>query len=87
MHSRYIKRAFDARTPLVRCRVDPQRNLLFVAGSLPGPQGCYLYVRDAMRKRAKESPVLPFPTFVGSVEGVEAKQAVPKKNKYDEYKD
>lgn len=66
------------------CRVDPQRNLLFVAGSLPGPQGCWVYVRDAKRKRASELQIVPFPTYVG--EAGEPTQAKPKKNKYDEYK-
>lgn len=70
---------------LLRCRVDAARNLLFVSGSLPGPQGCFVAVRDARRKRQKELAQLPFPTFLGDPSQQEPMQATPKKNKYDDY--
>jgi ribosomal protein L3 len=71
--------------PIV-CRVIPERGLLYVKGSLPGPQGCFLYVADALRRRKQELASLPFPTFIGSTDGVEATQAQPKKNLYEIYR-
>lgn len=68
----------------VRCRVDPVRNLLWIEGSLPGPQGSWVMVRDARRKRKAELPQLPFPTVIG--DPGEATQATPRKNYYDRYK-
>lgn len=53
---------------------------------MPGQQGCFMHVSDAVRRRKQELTSLPFPTFVGSTEGLEATQARPKKNMYDEYK-
>jgi large subunit ribosomal protein L3 len=69
----------------VTCRVDPKRNLLFVKGSLPGPQGCFVYVKDAHRKRSEELQALPFPAYLG--DPGDAQQARPKKNAYDMYQD
>ena len=68
------------------CRVDPTRNLLYVTGSVPGPQGCFMMVRDARRCRAAELASLPFPTCLSPREEMPVMQAKPKKNKYDEYK-
>lgn len=61
-------------TGLCTCQVDPQRNLLFVRGSVPGPLGTWVRVRDSIR-RARDSrrfPVMaqrPLPTFVGELPG------------------
>lgn len=44
--------------------MDPQRNLLFVRGQVPGRAGSFVEVKDAIR--APITPESPFPTFVGS---------------------
>lgn len=48
-------------------KVDPARNLLFVRGQVPGPQGSFVYVRDAFRWKwaERQAAQLPFPTFLG----------------------
>lgn len=68
----------------VCCRVDPVRNLIWVQGTLQGPQGSWVTVRDARRKRKTELEQLPFPTVIG--DPGEPKQATPKENFYDRYK-
>lgn len=60
------------------------RNLLWVEGSLPGPQGGWVMVRDSRRKRKAELQKLPFPTVID--DPGEATQAAPRKNYYDRYK-
>jgi hypothetical protein len=65
--------------------VDPGRNLIWVKGSVQGPQGGHVIVRDARRTAHQELTQLPFPTALGA-EWLEARQARPKKNAYDEYK-
>jgi hypothetical protein len=50
------------------CRVDPERNLLFVKGGVPGTKGSFLRITDALThknpwaKAAAETP--PFPTWI-----------------------
>lgn len=45
-------------------RVDPDRNLLFLLGSLPGPNKGLLILKDAaVKKWTAEDQVPPFPTF------------------------
>ncbi len=44
--------------------MDPVRNLVYVRGQVPGPQGSFLYLKDAQRM-PYEKPNLPFPTYVG----------------------
>lgn len=66
------------------CRVDPERNLMWVEGSVGGAQGSWIMVRDARRMRKTELAQLPFPTVIG--DPGEAKQAPPKKNVYDKFK-
>lgn len=53
--------------PLAAAQVDPARNLLFVRGQVPGPQGSFVYVRDAFRWKwaERQAAQLPFPTFLG----------------------
>lgn len=48
-------------------QVDPSRNLLYVRGQVPGPQGSFIYVRDAFRWKWNERLAcqLPFPTYLG----------------------
>lgn len=43
-------------------QVDPERNLLYVKGQVPGHKGNWVYVRDAVYKTAKDQPALPWPT-------------------------
>jgi hypothetical protein len=57
---------------------------MWVEGSIQGPQGCWVMVRDARRKRKTELEQLPFPTVIG--DPGEPKQATPKKNVYDKFK-
>jgi large subunit ribosomal protein L3 len=48
-------------------KVEPQRNLLYVRGQVPGPAGQFVYLRDAYccSRDEKATWGLPFPTFVG----------------------
>eukprot|EP00879_Flechtneria_rotunda_P008986 GHRR01009409.1.p1 GENE.GHRR01009409.1~~GHRR01009409.1.p1 ORF type:complete len:402 (+),score=114.78 GHRR01009409.1:152-1357(+) len=48
-------------------KIDPARNLLYVRGQVPGPQGSFLYVRDAFRWKwaARQAAGLPFPAYLG----------------------
>lgn len=64
--------------------MDPQRNLLWIKGSLQGPAGAFVYVRDSRRKALEQYPNLPFPTWLGDLP--EPTQAKPVVNKYDAYK-
>ena len=50
-------------------KVDPQRNLIFVKGAVPGPQGAMVRVTDAMMKRVTEEVAgqLPMPTWTPEV--------------------
>lgn len=41
------------------------RNLVYVRGQVPGPQGSFLYLKDAQRM-PYERPGLPFPTHLGA---------------------
>jgi hypothetical protein len=52
---------------LLLLQVDPARNLLFVRGQVPGPQGSFVYIRDAFRWQwaERQAAALPFPTFIG----------------------
>jgi large subunit ribosomal protein L3 len=58
-------------------QVDPQRNLLYVRGMVPGHRGNFVYVKDAYAYRAGKrkhptNALRPFPTFIGE----EAAEAV-----------
>ena len=56
-------------------QVDPERNLLYVKGQVPGHKGNFVFVRDAVYK-TKEQPDRPLPTIVGSLPPVTVAQAV-----------
>lgn len=47
------------------CQVDPERNLLYVKGQVPGHKGNFVHVKDAVMKTFQQQPVRPFPTFLG----------------------
>ena len=46
-------------------QVDPQRNLVYVKGQVPGHKGNFVFVRDAVYKTADQQPDRPLPTFLG----------------------
>ncbi len=50
-------------------QVDPQRNLLYVKGQVPGHKGNFVRVKDAVKKRFIEQPQRPFPTFLDQIAG------------------
>ncbi len=45
-------------------RVDPQRNLIYVRGQVPGHKGNFVFVQDAVRKQAHDQPPLPIPSIL-----------------------
>lgn len=65
-------------------QVDPERNLLYVRGQVPGPQGSFVMVRDAFRWRwpERQAAGLPFPTHIGELPPV----AVAKRDGGDPYR-
>ena len=49
-------------------QVDPERNLLYVKGSVPGHKGNFVLVRDAVYKTADQQPERPLPTYLGPLQ-------------------
>lgn len=47
-------------------QIDPDRNLLYVRGQVPGHKGNFVYVKDAVMKQAREQPERPFPSYFGT---------------------
>jgi len=43
--------------------VDPEKDTIFVKGSIPGHAGKFVFLRDALRKTLKQKAPLPCPTF------------------------
>lgn len=43
-------------------RVDPERNLIYVRGQVPGHKGNFVEIKDAAHKKVEEQPLLPVPT-------------------------
>ena len=56
-------------------QVDPERNLLYVKGQVPGHKGNFVLVRDAVY-RTKDQPDRPLPTIFGDLPPVTVAQAV-----------
>uniref|UniRef100_A0A0D6R5V0 Large ribosomal subunit protein uL3m n=1 Tax=Araucaria cunninghamii TaxID=56994 RepID=A0A0D6R5V0_ARACU len=46
-------------------KIDPARNLMWVKGQVPGPQGAFVFIKDAVYKKPDVS-LLPFPTHFAS---------------------
>lgn len=46
-------------------RVDPQRNLVYVQGQVPGHKGNWVLIKDSVKKTVAEQPPLPVPTALG----------------------
>ncbi|CAO2185138.1 unnamed protein product [Urochloa humidicola] len=54
-------------------QIDPARNLLYLKGQVPGPQGSFVFVKDSIFKKP-DTALLPFPTYFtqeGEPEGLE----------------
>ncbi|KAJ3210191.1 54S ribosomal protein L3 [Dinochytrium kinnereticum] len=56
-------------------KIDTAHNLLYVKGSIPGPEDKYVLVRDSVRKGwynqcFPPNTVIPFPTFLGDVKSL-----------------
>lgn len=47
-------------------KVDPERNLLYVKGQVPGHKGNHVYIKDAVYKATTDQPQLPWPTSAES---------------------
>eukprot|EP01024_Parvocaulis_polyphysoides_P049334 TRINITY_DN4770_c0_g1_i2.p2 TRINITY_DN4770_c0_g1~~TRINITY_DN4770_c0_g1_i2.p2 ORF type:complete len:227 (-),score=29.94 TRINITY_DN4770_c0_g1_i2:222-848(-) len=62
-------------------RVDPQRNLMWVKGCVPGNKGGWIYIRDSWFKPWETRRTLPFPTYIGD-ELPPATTAVTERNPY-----
>lgn len=45
-------------------KIDYDRNLLFVIGSLPGNNKSLVIIKDAYRKQETQFQTLPYPTFI-----------------------
>ncbi len=75
----------EQRTLLVQ--VDPQRNLLYVRGQIPGPAGEFVYLRDAIsiQRAVKSDWGLPFPTFLGDPASLPASLYKSPKDPYRPY--
>ncbi|CAN6467035.1 unnamed protein product [Victoria cruziana] len=43
-------------------KIDPARNLMWVKGQVPGAEGNFVFIKDAVYKKPDHS-ILPFPTF------------------------
>lgn len=50
---------------LALAQVDPQRNLLYVRGMVPGHRGNFVLVRDSVKKAFEQQPPRPLPTHLG----------------------
>lgn len=44
-------------------RVDPDRNLIYVKGHVPGHKGNFVEIKDSSHKGIEEQPILPVPTI------------------------
>ncbi|ORY42292.1 translation protein [Rhizoclosmatium globosum] len=63
-------------------KIDTVHNLLYVKGAVPGPEHKYVRISDAIRKGwhglcFPEGAAVPFPTFTGSIEGLERELMAP----------
>lgn len=45
-------------------KIDYERNLLFVVGSVPGNNKSLVVVKDAVKKNEAQFGMLPYPTFI-----------------------
>ncbi len=56
-------------------QVDPERNLLYVKGQVPGHKGNFVFVRDAVYKVC-DQPELPWPTATAAADSAVAATVV-----------
>ena len=45
-------------------KVDAERQLIFIKGSIPGRRGGIVYLRDSLKNANKNDELLNFPTFI-----------------------
>mmetsp|Transcript_11558 Transcript_11558/g.42279 ORF Transcript_11558/g.42279 Transcript_11558/m.42279 type:complete len:90 (+) Transcript_11558:62-331(+) len=55
---------------LLLYRIDPEHNLLFVKGHVPGNTGGFVYVSDAIREERARIFERPFPTYMSDDENM-----------------
>ena len=51
---------------------DPQENLIYVGGPIPGPKGCFIRLRDSIKKKQltkcfPKQSTIPYPTYLEDV--------------------
>ncbi|KAF9625875.1 hypothetical protein IFM89_027652 [Coptis chinensis] len=49
-------------------KIDPGRNLMWVRGQVPGAEGNFVFIKDAVYKKPDHS-ILPFPTYLSAPDG------------------
>ncbi len=58
--------------------VDDTRDLLFVYGAIPGSDGSWVMIKDAVKKSAKDIGDLPYPAALkGAEKGAEIQAETP----------
>lgn len=45
-------------------KIDYDRNLIYIVGSVPGNNKSLVFIRDAVKKHELQFNILPFPTFL-----------------------
>jgi len=68
-------------------RVDPQRNLLYLRGHVPGHKGNFVLVRDSVRKLPHQQPPLPIPSVTGDATNLQVTVAEKQGSDPYEYKE
>ena len=51
-------------------RIDPQRDLIYVKGHVPGNRGSFVEIRDCLKRPQYPSPP-PFPSYAAAQDGDE----------------
>jgi len=66
-------------------KVDSEYNLIYVVGSVPGPRGSFVLVKDAIKKPEQfENLVAPLPTYTGLIDMEAPSEIVAKPRKLPE---
>ena len=47
-------------------KVDADRQLVYLKGSIPGKPGSVVYVRDAIKRAVKNEELINYPTFIAT---------------------
>ncbi|KAH0449088.1 hypothetical protein IEQ34_022888 [Dendrobium chrysotoxum] len=56
-------------------KIDPARNMMWVRGQVPGAEGNFVFIKDAVYRKPENS-LLPFPTYFAP-EGEETQELEP----------